>query len=58
MAWHDSVSVKIGEYLRLILNVTLFLNLLAFALLSLYAIAKGCYFAAGWLDRVVFANPW
>ena len=58
MAWSDGANTIIGNYLRLVLRVVIFINLLALAILSVYTVTRAAYFTAEWLDRVIFAHPW
>jgi len=58
MSWQRNACEKIGDWLRFIGYLFLFLDVIILSAFSLWLVARFTWNLAHWLERVVFSKPW
>ena len=58
MSWKKAVTDNAAEVLRFCGYLFLLLDAIALSVFGFWFLTKVIWFAAAWLDRVLFSEPW
>jgi hypothetical protein len=58
MSWRKTLTDHAADGLRFCGYLFLFLDGIVLSVFAFWFLTKTIWFAAGWLDRIIFSRPW